>query len=45
MRLLKRKIPNKIRLNLESLKCIEAMIFTWISETLKGFENDKVFMN
>jgi hypothetical protein len=45
MRLLKRKIPNKIRLNLESLKCMEAMLFAWISETLKGLENDKGFMN
>ncbi len=39
--LLKTKIPNKIRLNLETLKCMDAMILNLISDTLKGFENDK----
>ena len=30
---------------MESLKSVGAMILTWISETLKGFEDDKGSMN
>jgi hypothetical protein len=44
-RLFQRKFRDKIRLNMESLKSVGAMILTWISETLKGFEDDKGSMN